>query len=532
MLFTSYGFLGFIAILFLLYYSIPKRFQWPLLLAASYLFYAIANPKYLIYIAATTVSTYFAAYKMQQIKERQDDYLAIHKKEMNREEKKAYKQKNKSNQRKWLIFCLLFNFGILAVVKYTNFVIANINYLIDKTGQEQALPFLNLVLPMGISFYTFQSMSYLIDVYRSKYKAEYNLGKFALFVSFFPQLVQGPISRFDDLSKTLFSEHAFDKKQISFGLQRILWGFFKKLVIADRILVGVNTIIRNPDQYQGVFVLVGMLFYAFELYADFTGGIDITIGVAQVLGVEVKENFIRPYFSKSIKEYWRRWHITMGTWFTDYIFYPISVSQPMLKLSRFSRKYLGEFIGKRLPVYLSSGVVWFTTGIWHGASWNFIVWGLMNYVVIMISQEFEPFYAQFHKKFQVEGKFWFRLFQVIRTVLLMSALRLFDCYRDVPLTFRMFGNMFTKFYITATELFHGSLLQLGLSIADYIVLAVSLLILTAVSLAQRNGSVREKIAKKPIVLRYTIWYGLFLIVLILGAYGVGYDASQFIYNQF
>lgn len=222
----------------------------------------------------------------------------------------------------------------------------------------------------------------------------------------------------------------------------------------------------------------------------------------------------------------------MGTWFTDYIFYPISVSQPMLKLSRFSRKYLGEFIGKRLPVYLSSGVVWFTTGIWHGASWNFIVWGLMNYVVIMISQEFEPFYAQFHKKFQVEGKFGFRLFQVIRTILLMSALRLFDCYRDVPLTFQMFGNMFTKFHITVTELFHGGLLQLGLSIADYIVLAVGLLILTAVSLAQRNGSVREKIAKKPIVLRYTIWYGLFLIVLILGAYGVGYDASQFIYNQF
>lgn len=530
MLFTSYGFLGFIAALFLLYYIIPKRFQWPLLLAASYLFYAIASPKYLIYIAATTISVYFAAVKMEQIKKRQDEYLAVHKKEMGKEEKKAYKEKNKSKQRKWLIFCLLFNFGILAVVKYTNFAIANINYFISKTGMGTSLSFFNLVLPMGISFYTFQSMGYLIDVYRAKYKAEHNLGKFALFVSFFPQLVQGPISRFDDLAKSLFAEHSFDKTQVSFGLQRILWGFFKKLVIADRILTAVNTIIKNPEQYQGVFVLVGMLFYAFELYADFTGGIDITIGVAQVLGIKVKENFIRPYFSKSIKEYWRRWHITMGTWFTDYIFYPISVSQPMLKLSRFSRQHFGEFIGKRLPVYLSSGVVWFTTGIWHGASWNFIVWGLMNYVVIMVSQECEPFYAWFHRKIRVDGKLWFRTFQVIRTILLMSALRLFDCYRDVPLTFRMFGNMFTQFHIT--ELFHGSLLQLGLTAADYIVLAAGLLIVTAVSLVQRKGSVREKIAKKPLAFRYLLWYGLFLLVLIFGAYGVGYDASQFIYNQF
>ena len=308
------------------------------------------------------------------------------------------------------------------------------------------------------------------------------------------------------------------------------WGFFKKLVIADRMLIGVNTLIQNPDTYYGAYAFLGMLFYALELYADFTGGIDITIGIAQVLGVKVTENFNRPYFSKSIKEYWNRWHMTMGSWFTDYIFYPISVCKPMLKLSKASRKALGETIGKRVPIYLSSFVVWFATGIWHGASWNFIAWGLGNWVVIMISQELEPLYQRFHNRFHVRGSFFFRLFQVIRTVLLMSCLRMFDCYRDVPLTFRMFGSMFTGG--NWKELLNGSLLQLGLTLTDYRILFFGLVLLIAVSLIQRTGSVREKIRKLPYWGRFVLWYGLFLCVLLMGAYGVGYDASQFIYNQF
>ena len=212
------------------------------------------------------------------------------------------------------------------------------------------------------------------------------------------------------MAETLYQEHSFDAKNVCYGLQRILWGFFKKLVIADRILTAVNEIIRNPDEYAGAYVFVGMMFYALELYADFTGGIDVTIGVAEVLGIRLTENFNRPFFSKSIKEYWNRWHITMGTWFTDYIFYPISVCGPMLKLSKFSRKKLGENLGKRVPIYLSSFVVWFATGIWHGASWNFIVWGLGNWVVIMISQELEPLYAKFHAKFHLQSNRWFPAF--------------------------------------------------------------------------------------------------------------------------
>ena len=513
-----------------MYYMIPKRYQWQLLLLSSYIFYFLADPWYLVYIITTTITVYLLGCRIEQLRSEQSLYLKEHKETLGKEEKKAYKGKIKKKQWRSLLAGLLINLGILAVVKYSNFVISNINAILRTAGNGKELGFLDLLLPMGISFYTFQAVGYIIDVYRGTCSAEKNPFKFALFVSFFPQLVQGPISRFNELSRTLYEEHPFAWENMSRGLQRILWGFFKKLVIADRILAGVNAIVRNPEEYAGAYVFVGMMFYALELYADFTGGIDITIGVAQCLGIKVTENFNRPYFSKSIKEYWRRWHITMGTWFTDYIFYPISVCKPMLKLSKFSREHFGETIGKRIPVYLSSFAVWLATGIWHGASWNFVVWGLGNWIVIMISQELEPLYRKFHNRFHVENNGGFRVFQIVRTILLMSCLRTFDCYRDVPLTFRMFGTMFTA--RNWSVLWDGSLLNLGLTGMDYAILAAGLLVLILVSLLQRTGSVREKIARRPYAVRLAIWYGLFLAILLMGAYGIGYDASQFIYNQF
>ncbi len=530
MLFTSYEFLAFILILFILYYLIPAKAQWKLLLLASYLFYFLASPIYVVYIFTTTVTIYFASCRIGKIGEEQSAYLKAHKSDLSKDERKEYKAGMKKRQWHLLLAGLLFNLGILAVVKYTNFAISNINGILRLFGNPGQLDFWDIALPMGISFYTFQSLGYLIDVYRGVVPVEKNPFKLALFISFFPQLVQGPISRFGDLSQSLFAEHRFQAETVARGLQRILWGFFKKLVIADRILVGVNTIIRGSDQYTGAYVFLGMMFYALELYADFTGGIDITIGVAETMGITIKENFQRPYFSKSIKEYWRRWHITMGTWFTDYIFYPISVCKPMLKFSRFSRSKFGEVVGKRLPVYLSSFAVWFATGIWHGASWNFIVWGLGNWVVIMVSQEMEPLYERFHARWNVRDRFFYRLFQVIRTILLMSCLRMFDCYRDVPLTFKMFGTMFTHW--NWNIFWNGALLKLGLSALDYGILAAGLLLLIVVSLIQRSGSVRGRIAAKPYPVRFIIWFGLFLVVLLMGAYGIGYDESQFIYNQF
>lgn len=528
MLFTSIEFIGFLILVVVSYYLIPKKMQWPLLLIFSYIFYFIADPRYLLFILVTTLSTYGISIVMENINNASKEYMTAHKAQMSKEEKKAYKAQVKAKKWKWLLVCLFLNIGILSVTKYTNFVINNINNFLNDTSKLQLV---DMIVPMGISFYTFQTMGYIIDVYRGKQEAQRNPFKLALFVSFFPQLVQGPISRYGDLAPTLFAEHKFDEKTVSFGLYRVLWGYFKKVVIADRMLTAVTTLVQQTDTYTGTYVFVAMLFYAFELYCDFTGGIDITIGIAEMMGIKLAENFNLPYFSKNIKEYWNRWHITMGTWFTDYIFYPISVCGPMLKISKWSRNHLGEVIGKRVPVYLSSFVVWLTTGIWHGAAWNFIVWGLMNFVVIMISQELEPLYAKFHNRFKVKGKPLYEGFQIIRTILLMSAIRMFDCYRDVPLTFKMVGSMFTK--CNPGIFTDGSLMQIGLTGADYMVLAIGLIIVLSVSIMKVKAySVREVLYAKPAFVFYTVMALMFLVTIVFGAYGVGYDSSQFIYNQF
>lgn len=529
MLFTTYEFMGFMAVLLLAYYLIPKKCQWPLLLAASYFFYFTAGADYLIYILVTTLTVYFAARLIEKNADKQSDYLKAHKAELSKEEKKAYKEVQKKVRLRWLITCLLLNLGILAAVKYTNFFVSNINGILKAFGGTGQLSFFTLALPLGISFYTFQAIGYLIDVYRGTVRAEKNPFKFALFVSFFPQLIQGPISRFGDLSQTLYGKHVFDARQVCFGLQRVLWGYFKKMVVADRILAGVSTIVGDLDVYNGAYVLAGMLFYTLELYADFTGGIDITIGIAQALGIRVQENFNLPYFSRSLKEYWRRWHISMCSWFRDYVFYPVSISGPMQKFTRFSRKRLGEKIGRRLPMYVSSFAVWFATGIWHGASWNFIVWGLANFVILMASEELEPLYEKFHNRFGAGGKLYGG-FQVLRTFLLVCCLNLFDVYSSLGDTFRALGSLFTAG--NWSVLWNGALLELGLTMLDYGILAAAVILMFAVSCLHRRGSVRERIGRRAYPLRFALWYGLFLIVLLMGAYGIGYDASQFIYNQF
>jgi D-alanyl-lipoteichoic acid acyltransferase DltB (MBOAT superfamily) len=429
-----------------------------------------------------------------------------------------------------MLFCLFLNLGILAVVKYTNFVLLNMNYITEKIG-GYSFSFVNLIVPLGISFYTFQAIGYLLDVYWEKCSVQKNYFRLLLFVSFFPQLIQGPISRYSDLSKTLYDAHDFDWKQIRFGLERILWGYFKKLVLADRVSIAVAALAEAPRYYTGGFVFVGMMLYALQLYADFTGGIDITIGIAQVFGIRVEENFIRPYFSKNIAEYWRRWHISMGTWFRDYVFYPLGISRPVKSLTTRCKKRFGRKAARRIAVYIATVVTWLATGIWHGAEWRFVIWGLANGIIILLAEECEPLFKKFHKCFPKLGETaWYRGFQIVRTFLLMSCLRLFDIYGSVRRSFRQFVQMFThigKRAVTGREL-----LGLGLSVSDYVILFLGTLLLFLVSMCGRNGSVREKIAEKPYLVRYFLFLALFLAVLLVGNYGQGYDVQQFIYNQF
>ena len=527
MLFTSYGFIAFLIILFALYYLIPRRFQWLLLLVANILFYACAGWQGLCFMAATVVVSWAATNLMGASLRGQKAYLASPEgKALGREERKAYKKGRERARKRIFVLALLADIGILAALKYTNFIIFNVNSIFSA-----GIDAVDWVLPLGISFYTFQTVSYVIDVYWEKVEPEKNILRVALFTSFFPLLIQGPISRFGDLKETLFAEHEADFKEISFGLQRILWGYFKKLVIADRLLVAVTALCGDPAAYKGAYVFIGAVLYAAELYADFTGGIDITIGVAQVLGIRVKENFLRPYFSRNIAEYWRRWHISMGTWFKDYIFYPLSVAPWLLKLSKSARKSVSDNFGRKLSVYISTIVTWFLTGLWHGAAWNFVVWGLLNAFFILLAEEIKPWSQSFRARHErlVSG-FGYRVFETLRTFLLMCSLRVLDCYRDVAVSFKAFASVFTT--NNWGEAFSGTLLNLGLGAGDYIVAGAGIALMFAVSCVQEKcGSVRELIWRRP-ALPYALFGALAIIILVFGAYGVGYDSTQFIYNQF
>ena len=523
MLFVSYGFIAFLIAFIICYYTVFKRFQWQFLLFAGLVFYFYADKVYLIYMALVTAGVWFASLKIDDI------YVNISKRnsELKAEEKHRFTASGKG--KKWLYFGLIFSLGTLIVVKYADFVIANINLVSNALTGGGGFKLLNLILPMGISFYTFKSISYLVDVYRKKYRAERNFFKFALYISFFLQLIQGPISKFDHISESLFTRHNYNHKDFVRGLYRLLWGYFKKMVIADRILPAVLTIVSDSETYNGAFALMGIMFYAVQIYADFSGGIDITIAIAEMLGIKVEENFIRPYFSKNVKEYWRRWHITMGAWFRDYVFYPLSVSTFMLKLSKFSRKRLGKSIGKRVPVYISALMVWFLTGLWHGAGWNFVVWGLLNGLCILISDELKPVFAAFHKLIPIK-KLPFRAydaFSAIRTVFIMSSIRMLDCYGDVGVTFKAF---FSIFWVNNWG--KAVVTDLGITTADYLVLAVGVVILFVVSLASRTIDIRDRILAKNEIVWYPVLALLLVTILIFGVYGIGYDSSQFIYNRF
>ena len=530
MYFQSVSFIVFLVIVFLGYYTLFRRRQWQFLLAASFVFYAFSGLPNLIFISATVITTYLISLKMSKLQQEGGRHEKAFKDKLSKEEMREYKAGVKAGRRRWLILCLVINFGILAVVKYADFMLININAVAGFFAGSMPFGRLNFVLPLGISFYTFQIMSYIIDLYRGRFSAERNIFKLALFTSFFPQLIQGPISRFDDLKGELFSRHSFEESLFSQGVLRILLGFFKKMVIADRLLIPVKALTENQANYQGIYYILAVSLYAVTLYCDFTGGIDITIGIGRALGIKIKENFNMPFYSKNIADYWRRWHITMGTWFKDYIFFPLSVSKPMLNMMKRAKKVFGDKFGKRTPVYAATIVTWLATGLWHGAAWNFVVWGLVNGVIIILSQELTPAYSAFHKRFGLKGKKIYEAFQVFRTFWLMCFIRSFDIYGGVGNTVKMFLSMFTNLNIVS--FFQNGILPPGLSFADYAVAGVGVVFLIVLGISRRWLG-EEKAGKlMSSGLKYPAFIAVFLLIAVFGIYGIGYDANQFIYNRF
>ena len=491
-----------------LYYICPLRLRWILLLLVSYGYYAYCGLSALPYILTTTLSTWAGALLIGRVGEQSKAYLREHKAELDAAQKKAHKANARSRQRALFFAVLLLNFGILAVLKYMSPLLSWGASLAGKTA-----PALNLLLPLGISFYTFQSMGYLIDVYNGKYAPEKNPARFALFVSFFPQLIQGPIARFDQLAHQLYEPHRFDLGNIERGALLMLWGFFKKKVIADRALPLVEQVFGNQSQYGGAVIVVGVLFYSLQQYTDFSGGIDMVTGIAQLFGIELAPNFKRPYFSVSLGDFWRRWHISLGGWMRDYVFYPFALTKPMARMSKSLKKHIHPQVARALPAALGNVLVFLLVGIWHGAQMNYVLWGLYNGLILAFTSLVEPAYKKMNERLpRLTASKGFHVFRILRTFLVVNIGWYFDrCVRASD-AFQMLHKTFFSF--NSWQLFDGTLDNLGLAAKDYRILLIATLILFAVSLLQERGvKIRDGLFSMPLALRWVILYAFMFFVL-------------------
>lgn len=527
MLLVSYEFAAFFVVLVLCYFLAPDAWKRYILLFFSLIFYLYGGAVFLLYPAITAVTTFFLGKKIGKMTDEAKSYVMSG--QMDQKQKKDFNRAVKRKQRRLLICGLVLNFGILAVLKYVKFILSNLASVFVLLGVEGEMEYAAWVLPLGISYYTFQSMGYLIDVYNRKYEPENRFSVFFLFLLFFPQLTAGPISRFDIFKNQISSLRRPAGKQVVFGMERMLWGYFKKLVIADRLGPAVSIITGSPETYRGIWFLVGMIICTVWLFADFSGAMDIVIGAAEVFGICLPENFDRPFSSKNLAELWRRWHMTLMQWFKEYIFFPVSASGFCKNLSASVKERFGKKAASRVPVYAATLLVWFVTGIWHGASWNFIIWGMANGIILLISQELSGIYKAFGRKYSFTGSGWYQGFQKIRTFFLFAFLQMF-LYYPAGTVFSLAAEVFAA--PDVQSLFNESLAISGLAGMDLLILMFGVCLMWLSGRMAGSGGIREKLWKKPPAVQYGAVFFLFLLVLITGVYGHGYFASQFIYNQF
>lgn len=369
MLFNSLHFLVFFIVVTTFFFLLKKEYRWALLLIASCYFYMVFVPYYILILAFTIVIDYFAGIYIEQAK-------------------------GQRNRKIWLILSLVANIGILCFFKYFNFFNENIASLCALLNIHDPVPFLKIILPVGLSFHTFQAMSYTIEVYRGNYKAERHFGIYALYVMFYPQLVAGPIERPQNMLPQFYKSADFDSARVISGLRLMVWGLFKKVVIADRLTQLVDHFYDKPEQAHGAGLLVATYFFTIQIYCDFSGYTDMAIGAARVMGIDMMENFRRPYFSKNIQEFWTKWHISLSTWFRDYLYIPLGGNR------------VSEF-----RIYVNVAIVFIISGFWHGANWTFVVWGAIHFIYIFIQMKF------FNKtKLELKNPFGNKVFNLIKII--------------------------------------------------------------------------------------------------------------------
>lgn len=520
MAFTSIAFLVFVPVTLIVYYLLPGKVQWLALLAASYVFYLQGSGSAVVWLIGVTLLTWGSAMVLERLNETR--------KHLPEEGKKQALNRIKRQKRLVVWVQTLCCFGLLFVMKYWNFTAELLEPLVG-TGK---LPMWNFLMPLGLSFFIFQAVGYVVDVYRGKTAAERNPLKLALFTSFFPQMVQGPISRYEQLAPQLLAPHKLDCTELKYGIQLAIWGYMKKIIIADRAAVVVSTVVDNPWAYGGAIQAVGILFYCIQLFCDFSGGIDITRGVAQMFGIDLMENFKRPVFATSLADYWRRWHITLGSWMRDYVFYPLSLSKPFGKLGKFTRKHIGGKVGKIFPTSVATFVVYFIIGIWHGANFRYLAFGLWNGVLITAAMLLEPRFERMKRTLHIrEESRWYRLFQMARTCLIVFFGRYITRAPRLLTAVWMARQTFVHPHLS--DLWNGTLLNLGLTMTDLIVVFAGVAVILGVELYQeRGGKVRASLEKKNGFVQWLAILLPLLALLFLGILRAEDISSGFIYAQY
>lgn len=487
MLFNSWKFLLFFPVVTFVYFLISKKYRYLWLLFASYFFYMCWNPGYIFLIGISTIITYLSGIWIER-----------------------YNQKKKV----WAILSFILNLGILFFFKYFWFAFRNLTFFFHMFQITLPKPQLDLLLPVGISFYTFQALSYTVDVYRKQIKAEKNFFRYALFVSFFPQLVAGPIERSGNLLKQIKNGTDFDWNHFRDGCLYMLWGFFEKIVIADRIGILVDSVYNNYTSYGGFQIFFATVLFAFQVYCDFSGYTDIAIGAAKVLGFHLMQNFRQPYFSKSVAEFWRRWHISLSTWFKDYLYIP-----------------LGGNRHGRWKKYRNLMIVFLVSGLWHGASWNFVIWGGLHGIYQIMGSLLSPWKQGVIKKTHMKtGCFSFRLAQNVITFLLVDFAWLFFRASGGRQALQMIK--YSLLHMNPFALINGGLYNMGLNQKNMNVLMFSLSILFLVDYLRIRGGFMNRFLSQNKWFYYGVSYCGLLFILFFGIYGTAYNPAQFLYFQF
>ncbi|HXK71223.1 MAG TPA: MBOAT family O-acyltransferase [Clostridia bacterium] len=482
MSFNSLPYLIFIICVCLLHYLVRPKYRNTILLAASYFFYVYIDPRYSVFLIFSTLMSYMFARLIQKDIQKRKKF--------------------------WFIISILVSIGLLVIVKYLGFFTSSISSLLANL-QLPVLPNLNIIVPIGISFYSFTVTGYLIDVYRNKVTAEKNIIDYALFVSFFPQLLSGPIERASNMLFQYKRTRKFSFENLKTGMIRFLWGLFKKMIIADQLAIIVNNTYSVLPNSSSLNVIIAIFAFSLQIYIDFSAYSDMALGSAKLLGLDIMENFDSPYLSSSVRNFWRRWHISLTSWFKDYLYIPLGGSRC-----------------SNIRHLLNIFIVFAISGLWHGASFTFLIWGIINGIYLIIGQVLSPVYSKIKEKVKInENNRLFLLIKGVFTFMLISFSWIFFRSEDIEQAFLVIKKGFTS----SQPLLNYQ--QIGISLSNMIVLGASLLLLSYVDVFTRKNDLISEINKK-LWLTYAICLALIISVLIFGVYGPGYDPIDFVYFKF